>query len=100
MINQNVFLKLKEGITKEQTDKLAEELKGLEKLIPNTTFVKAGYNVSQENKNMGFDYGFTLIFSDENSLNNYINHPEHQKVVENYLAPLITCSEDVFVFAM
>lgn len=52
-------------------------------------FVTAGYNVSPENKNNGFNYGFTLAFPDEESLNNYINHTEHKKVVENYLVPLI-----------
>ena len=64
MIEHIVLLKLKEGITKEQTQAMMDGLEELKKVIPGMLEVSGGYNNSPENKAEGFSFGFIVRFKD------------------------------------
>lgn len=95
MIEHVVLLKLKDGVTKEQTQKLLDGLKKLEKVIPGILEVSSGYNNSPEGKNAEFTYGFIVRFSDAAARDGYVPHPEHQKLAKDLVRPIV---DDVLVF--
>jgi hypothetical protein len=95
MIEHIVLLKLKEGVTKEQTQELLDGLEKLKEIVPGMLEVSGGYNNSPEAKNAGFTYGFIVRFKDAAARDGYVPHPEHQKLAKTLVRPIV---DDVLVF--
>ncbi len=95
MLEHIVLLKLKEGVTEDQTQKMMDGLEKLKEVIPGMLEVSGGYNNSPEGKNAGFTYGFIVRFADEAARDGYVPHPEHQKLAQTLVRPLV---DDVLVF--
>ncbi len=95
MIEHIVLLKLKDGVTEEQTQKMMDGLEELKKAVPGMLEVSGGYNNSPEDKSGGFTYGFIVRFKDAASRDGYVPHPEHQKLAKTLVRPLV---DDVLVF--
>ena len=95
MIEHIVLLKLKEGITEDQTQKMMDGLEELKKVIPGMLEVSGGYNNSPEDKAEGFSFGFIVRFKDAASRDGYVPHPEHQNLAKTLVRPLV---DDVIVF--
>jgi hypothetical protein len=55
---------------------------------------RAGVNSSPEGLNQGFTHGFVMAFDDATARDEYLVHPDHEKVKERFL-PLV---ENVLVF--
>lgn len=95
MIEHVVLLKLKEGVTADQTQKLLDGLSKLKKVLPGLLDVSGGYNNSPEGKSGGFTYGFIVRFSDAAARDEYVPHPEHQKLAQELVRPI---ADGVLVF--
>ena len=95
MIEHIVLLKLKEGVTEDQTQKLLDGLNRLKETIPGMLDVSGGYNNNPEGKSGGFTYGFIVRFSDAAARDGYVPHPEHQKLAQELVRPIV---DDVLVF--
>ena len=95
MIEHVVLLKLKEGVTEEQTRKMLDGLVKLKEVVPGMMEVSGGYNNSPEDKDGGFTYGFIVRFRDAAARDGYVPHPEHQKLAKTLVRPLV---DDVLVF--
>lgn len=95
MIEHIVLLKLKEGVTEEQTQELVDGLNKLRDVMPGILDVSGGYNSSPEGKNAGFTYGFIVRFGDSAARDGYLPHPEHLKLAKTLVRPI---ADDVLVF--
>jgi hypothetical protein len=97
MIEHIVLLKLKDGVTAEQTRAVHEGLIALQKngAIPGMETITSGYNNSPEGKNQGFEWGFTIRFTDEAARDAYLPHPDHKELGATFIRPI---AEEVFVF--
>jgi len=95
MVEHIVLLKLKDGVTESQTRELLAGLNKLRSVMPGILDVSGGYNSSPEGKSSGFTYGFMVRFSDMAARDEYLSHPEHQKLAQNLVRPIV---DDVLVF--
>lgn len=95
MIEHIVLLKLKEGVGEDKAKALIDGLNELKKVIPGMLDVSGGYNNSPEGKGSGFNYGFIVKFRDSASRDGYVPHPEHIKLAQTLVRPII---DDVTVF--
>lgn len=97
MIEHIVLLKLKDGVTSEQTQALHDGLIALKEKgsIPGMESITAGDNNSPEGKSHGYDWGFTIRFTDEAARDTYLPHPDHKELGQTLLRPLV---DDVLVF--
>jgi antibiotic biosynthesis monooxygenase (ABM) superfamily enzyme len=92
MINHVVLLRLKEGVTEEQLNDCLNAIEKLKEKIPGIMEVSGGHDNSPEHKNNGFTWGFMVKFDSAENRDNYVPHPEHQKVVEKYVLPILADS--------
>ena len=97
MIEHIVLLKLKNGVTKTQTQALHDGLIALKEKgsIPGIESVTAGYNNSPEGKEHGFTWGFTMHFTDAAARDGYLPHPDHKELGATFIRPIV---DDVLVF--
>lgn len=95
MIEHIVLLKLKEGVSEEQTQELMDGLSMLKDVIPGILDVSGGFNDSPEGKSAGFTYGFIVRFGDPAARDGYLPHPEHQNLAKTLVRPI---ADDVLVF--
>ncbi len=97
MIEHIVLLKLKEGITPEQTQAVHDGLIALKEkgTIPGLETITSGYNNSPEGKSKDFEWGFTIRFTDVAARDFYLPHPDHKELGATFIRPIV---EDVFVF--
>ncbi len=94
MIEHIVLLKLKDGITEDKTKAMMDGLNDLKKLIPGIVDVSGGYNNSPEGKSEGFNFAFIVKFKDAKSRDGYVPHPEHAKLAQTLVRPIV---DDVIV---
>jgi hypothetical protein len=94
MIEHIVLLKLKDGVSEDKMKALLAGLNDLKKVIPGMLEVSGGYNNSIEGKASGFNYGFIVKFKDSASRNGYVPHPEHIKLAQTLVGPIV---DDVIV---
>ncbi len=95
MIEHIVLLKLKEGVTPEQTQAVLEGLQALMGKLPGIVSVTGGDNMSPEGKSRDFSWGFTIRFEDIAARDAYLPHPDHKAVSASTIRPI---ADDVLVF--
>jgi hypothetical protein len=95
MLDHIVLLKLKEGITESQLETMYQNISELKNKISGILSITYGTNNSPENLNQGFTHGFVVRFKDAEARNNYLPHPDHQRVAKEHIIPI---TEDVVVF--
>ncbi len=78
MIEHIVLFKWKESSNKEEIDAILHELSELQHKIPGIVRYQVGHNFSS--RSLGYHAGISSTFIDQESLNAYSPHPEHQKV--------------------
>ena len=78
-----VKFKTPEGASKIKP--LFAALADLPRRIPGILYYSAGPYASPEGLNQGFTHGFLMTFKDAQARDTYLTHPEHQKVVGEYL---------------
>ena len=95
MVKHIVLLKLKEGVSLDQTAPILEGLSGLKDKLEGIVDVTGGVNNSPEGKSNGYEWGFVMTFEDEASRDAYLPHPDHKAVSAETIRPIV---DDVLVF--
>ena len=95
MIDHIVLLRWKPDTGREAKAELAAGLAELAGEVPGIVRYVSGAQNSAEDKHHGFDWGFTMTFTDAAARDAYLPHPAHLSVVTKLLAPVV---QDVLVF--
>ena len=86
MIEHIVLFRWTESARQEEVGKVMTELRELKGKIPGILDLSCGTNFSERSK--GFTHGLVVRFKDRASLETYGPHPEHQRVVQNFINPI------------
>lgn len=94
LIQHIAILKFKPEVTNDKIQYLFNQLEELKQLIPGITYFSGGAYSSHEGLNQGFSHGFLMTFESEEARDNYLPHPEHERVK----AEILPCINDIIVF--
>lgn len=94
LIQHMAIVKFKSEVTADKIEYLFNQLAELKKLIPGITYFSGGSYSSDEGLNKDFTHGFLMTFESIEARDNYLPHPEHERVK----AELLPCINDVVVF--
>ncbi len=86
MVEHVVLFRWKEGTNPEAIAAALEELRKLKEKIPGIVDLTCGENFSDRAK--GYTHGLVVRFTDRAALDVYSPHPEHQRVVRNFIVPI------------
>jgi hypothetical protein len=87
VIYHNVLFKFKEGTSAAQIDQVSAALEALPAHIPQIKLILMRENFSDRSK--GFTHMLASIFESKADLEIYAKHPEHVKVIENLIKPIL-----------
>ena len=93
-IQHVVLLKIKDEVSEEKVSDLFEKLAELKQLIPGITYFAGGPYSSHEGLNQGYTHGFVMTFDKAQSRDNYLPHPEHERVKGD----ILPCIDGVVAF--
>ncbi len=79
-VQHMVLVRFKSGVSQEKIDELFALLRELPSLIPGITHFSGGPYSSPEGMNQGYTHGFLMTFDSVEARNNYLPHPEHERV--------------------
>ncbi len=85
MIEHIVLFRFKPETSDATKTKIIQELLDLRSRIPSIRDISAGANFCDRSK--GYDYGLVVRFADRQGLDEYQVHPDHQKVVVEWVRP-------------
>ncbi len=80
MVDHLVLFAVKEDAAAEDVEELLSSIKGLRSSIPNVIDLSAGEDFSGRGK--GYTHGLFVRFRTVDDLRAYLEHPDHQAVVE------------------
>ena len=86
MIEHIVLFRWTEKTNQEAIDSVLEELRGLKGKIASIVDLSCGPNFSARSK--GYTHGLVVRFTDRSALESYGPHPEHQRVLQNFINPI------------
>lgn len=90
-VHHMVFLKFKRDVSEDSVADVFAQLAQLQELIPGIEYFQGGPHSSPEGRNQGFNHAFLMTFRDVESRDQYLPHPEHERVK----AQLISLIDDV-----
>jgi Stress responsive A/B Barrel Domain len=67
---------------------LTVALENLRKLVPGFLYLSGGPYSSPEGLNQGFTHGFLMTFANSAARDQYLAHPEHEKLKQAFLPDL------------
>jgi hypothetical protein len=88
------LLKFKEGTSEEQIANIFDNILDITETIPGIEDYVSGPNSSAEGHNQGYTHGFIMTFTDAAARDQYLIHPEHQRVVAHIMPQI----ESLLVF--
>lgn len=86
MIEHIVLFRWAEGASPDAVNRVVTELRELKGKIPGILDLSCGTNFCDRAK--GYTHGLVVRFADRAALDAYGPHPEHQRVVQNFIAPI------------
>jgi hypothetical protein len=86
MIEHIVLFRWTDEASQEAKDSAVAELRKLKGKIPSIVDLSCGANFSDRAK--GYTHGLVVRFKDRSALETYGPHPEHQRVVQNFITPI------------
>jgi hypothetical protein len=86
MIEHIVLFRWTEGARQEAIGTALAELRKLKGTIPGIVDLSCGANFSDRAK--GYTHGLVIRFTNRAALEVYSPHPEHQRVVQNFINPI------------
>ena len=86
MIEHIVLFRWTKDASQEAIDTTVVELRKLKSKIPGIVDISCGTNFSDRAK--GYTHGLVVCFTDRSALEAYGPHPEHQRVVQNFINPI------------
>lgn len=93
-IQHMALVKFKPEVNTKKIEYLYDKLAELQKIIPGITHFSGGCYSSDEGLNQGFTHGFLMTFESVEARDNYLPHPEHERVK----AEILPCINDIIVF--
>jgi hypothetical protein len=95
MIDHIVLFKLKRGAKTNDIENMYRNFIELKDKIQGIISITGGKDISSEGKNQGYTYGFVVKFADTKARDDYLPHPEHKKLIDQFIIPVV---EDALVF--
>lgn len=86
MVEHIVLFRWKPGTAPEAVDRVMQELQGLKLKISGILELTCGANFSD--RAQGFTHGLVVRLADRAALDSYGPHPDHQRVVQQFIAPI------------
>jgi hypothetical protein len=86
MIEHIVLFRWTETASEEAKKNVMTELRQLKGKIPGLVDLSCGTNFCDRAK--GYTHGLVVRFTDRAALETYGPHPEHQRVVQTFIAPI------------
>jgi hypothetical protein len=86
MIEHIVLFRWTEAANEEAKENVMTELRKLKGKIPGIMDLSCGTNFCDRSK--GYTHGLVVRFTDRAALEAYGPHPEHQRVVQTFIAPI------------
>lgn len=83
-VHHMVLVKFKSG-SESRAEPLMQALAQLKKRIPGMLHFAGGPYASAEGLNQGFTHGFLMTFADAKARDQYLIHPDHEKVKDEFL---------------
>lgn len=80
MVKHIVLMKRKAETTDAEMDALMVALAGLKDTFDTIVDYSGGAEISGSERAMGYTHGFAMTFISPEAVNEYLPHPEHQKV--------------------
>lgn len=93
-IQHMALLKFKPEVTTDKIEYLFNQLAQLKQLIPGISYFSGGSYSSKEGLNKDFTHGFLMTFESIEARDNYLPHPEHERVK----AEILPYINDLVVF--
>jgi hypothetical protein len=87
MIEHIVLFRWNDTASSEAQENAMTELRKLKNKIPGIVDLSCGTNFSDRAK--GYTHGLVVRFTDRAALQAYVPHPEHQRVVKNFIDPIL-----------
>ena len=81
-----VLLQWNPGTAPETVERAFEELRALKGKIPGIMELTCGANFTDRAR--GYTHGLVVLFTDRAALEVYLPHPEHQRVVQEFINPI------------
>lgn len=85
MIEHLVLFRFKPDTSETTQERILSELRALKPLIPSIVDLSAGRNFAD--RNQGYEFGLVVRLRDRAGLDAYQVHPEHQRVVQEWVRP-------------
>ncbi|WP_404332955.1 Dabb family protein [Mesobacillus maritimus] len=79
MVEHIVLIKLAKSVSQEQKEELISKTCKLKDLIPGIIDLQQGINFSP--RSQGYEIGLTVRFENQEALENYLPHPDHQEIL-------------------
>ena len=86
MIEHVVLFRWTKEASQKAIDSAVAELRGLKGRIPGIVDLSCGANFSD--RAGGYTHGLVVRFKERSALDAYGPHPEHQRVVQNFILPI------------
>ena len=86
MIEHIVLFRWTKEASQEAIDSAAAEMRKLKDKIPSIVDLSCGENFSDRAK--GYTHGLVVRFRDRSTLQGYGPHPEHQRVLQQFINPI------------
>ncbi|MGF7161826.1 hypothetical protein FHS85_003467 [Rhodoligotrophos appendicifer] len=81
-----VLAKIKTDTPQSAIDRVFQDLRDLEQVVPGLRHFQAGANVSPEGKTQGYTHGFTIDFNTDRSRDAYLRYPDHISAAKELIA--------------
>ncbi len=85
MIEHIVLFRFKSDTKPELLHEIIQELRALKTKVPSVLDLTAGHNFCE--RSQGFEHALVVRFADKHGLDAYQVHPEHQRVVKDWIRP-------------
>jgi hypothetical protein len=86
MVEHILLMRWTDEASKETIENVLAELRALKNKIAGIVDLSCGANFSERAK--GYTHGLIIRFADRAALEAYYPHPEHQRVVQNFINPI------------
>jgi Stress responsive A/B Barrel Domain len=86
MVEHIILFRWTEEASQEAVDSAVAELRRLKGKIPGIVDLSCGANFSERAK--GYTHGLVVRFTDRAALAAYGPHPDHQRVLQNFINPI------------
>ncbi|HMG37502.1 MAG TPA: Dabb family protein [Blastocatellia bacterium] len=86
MVEHILLMQWTNEATQQSIDNALVELRGLKDKIPGIVDLSCGADFSERAKS--YTHGLVIRFKDRAALEAYFPHPEHKRVVQNFIDPI------------